>query len=98
MTSNAALKNMTFDQLLDSRIESIINERGGSQTPELIRLDEARDICECDISVITSLFKDSQNNGFPAVKLAPKTFRVDKQRLILWLRNGGLDGINKKTS
>jgi len=99
MTSNTGIINMTFDQLLDSRIEVKLDERvsvAPAEPPELIKLEEAKEICRCSIEVIQSLFDDRENNQFPGVKLAPRTFRVDKERLIHWLRNGGLNGINQE--
>ena len=99
MTSNASLKNMTFDQLLDSRIDVKLEERldnSLSTEPELITIAEAAKICDVDVSVINSLFHKRDKNGFPGIRLSERKLKIDKQRLIEWLRNGGLaDGVNK---
>jgi len=89
---------MPFDQLLDSRIEAKLAERIDfpSTEPELITIAEAAKICDVDISVINSLFHKRNKNGFPGIRLSERKLKIDKQRLIEWLRNGGLaDGLNQ---
>jgi hypothetical protein len=58
--------------------------------PELIEIKEAAKICGCGVDTIQDLFRESHLNGFPAVVLGKKTYRVDRRRLAAWLATGGL--------
>jgi excisionase family DNA binding protein len=58
--------------------------------PELITIDQAAELCDCDKSVITALVHDRETNGFPAIVLGKRTIRIDKRRLQRWFQNGGL--------
>lgn len=39
---------------------------------------------------IDALVHGSPSNGFPAVRLGPKTIRIDRRRFYTWLNAGGL--------
>lgn len=69
-----------------------------SVEPDLITVEQVADICDCDKSVIHALVHDAEANGFPVVRLGKKTLRVDRQRLNLWMRSGGLNGSDQKDS
>ncbi len=78
---------------LQNYVREMVNELvGNSQSieTEFISIREASKICDCDESIIQSLVKARLENDFPAAVLGKKTIRIDKQRLYLWLRNGGL--------
>lgn len=64
--------------------------------PEYISISQAAEICQCGETVINSLIQERALNRFPAVRLGERTIRINKQLLIQWLNNGGLDGINKE--
>jgi hypothetical protein len=59
--------------------------------PELITIADVTAMIGVDESVVHSLIKDKDTNGFPAIRLGQRTIRIDKHRLIRWLDQGGLD-------
>jgi hypothetical protein len=61
---------------------------------KLIKIEDAAELVGCDVSVINSLVKESRSNGFPSARFGPRTIRIDENRLIDWIINGGLDGVN----
>lgn len=86
---------MSIDELIDEKVQKAIDARlSVSVEIDLIDPEEAAKICDCDKSVILSLVHD-QSTGFPAAKLGPRTIRIDRNRLAVWIQNGGLNGIDK---
>jgi hypothetical protein len=82
---------MHIEQIIKQIVRDELAASGGvSPEPELIDIDAAAEICSCGKDTIQDLFKESHLNGFPAVVLGKKTYRVDKRRLAAWLAAGGL--------
>lgn len=63
--------------------------------PELLTIQETAELCRCDKSLILELVNDPASD-FPAIRLGPRTIRVDKVRLLKWLAKGGKNGICNK--
>lgn len=85
-----------MDSTIDIAIREIVRQEiaGLCQSPgdpELISVDKAAELCDnVDKSVILALHHDRHANGFPSVKLGPKTIKIDKRRLAAWFASGGL--------
>lgn len=85
---------MNIDSVFKTLVLQVIEESGfvrnDDEPLQLISIEEAAAICDVSRSVIDSLVEDSKENNFPAVRLSAKTVKVDKTRLIKWIRAGGL--------
>lgn len=83
----------TLQELIDERISEALKEVN-PQALELITIDAAAEICggdkPLDRSVMVGLIDATETTGFPAIRLGPRTIRIDKKRLIQWLQSGGL--------
>lgn len=81
---------------IESVIRTIVREELSQHSaavpsePEMIRLDEAARILAISESTVDELHRDRAANGFPSVQLGPRTVRVDKRRLNVWIAAGGL--------
>lgn len=86
---------MDIDTVIRELVRKEVDERLAStpQEPELIKVEEAVAILDCDASVVYGMIKDRETNGFPAVVLGPRNFRIDKRRLNHWIHSGGLAGL-----
>jgi hypothetical protein len=88
-----------LEKLIKELVLETVAELGvGSASPpvELITIEAASQICDCDKSVINSLMQEAETNGFPVVHLGKRTIRIDKHRLNTWLRSGGLNGTHQQ--
>lgn len=84
-----------IEQALRQMIRQIVLEEissaGSLSPPDLISLEEAGLMCGgLGRAVMLDLVHGADETGFPAVVLGPKTFKVDRSRLIPWLHAGGL--------
>lgn len=84
-------------------IRDIVREEIGhflsasSKEPELISVEQAAKLFQCDRSVILALHHDRDRNGFPSVALGRRTIKIDKHRLNRWAADGGLNGDDHQT-
>jgi predicted DNA-binding transcriptional regulator AlpA len=78
-------------QMIREAVHELMPEAAPPREPELITIDAVAEMCGCDKSVIDGLIKDKDRNGFPAIRLGQRTIRIDKQRLYVWLNQGGLN-------
>jgi hypothetical protein len=87
-----------LEKLIRDLVKETVAELGvGAPQPvELIKIEEASQICDVDKSVINSLIQDSESNGFPVIRLSTRTIRIDRHRLYAWLHSGGLNGTRKE--
>lgn len=96
---------ISFEHLAKEWIRDIVREELLSEEPpplELISISTAAKEMECSNSVVEELVRECETTGFPAVQLGPRTIRIDRNRLRLWLNAGGLkqkqtDDQNRKT-
>lgn len=93
-TDHRHVCSMAIDQSLTDIIRSLIREEIAaaappSEQPDLITIEDAAAICGCDRHTIMSIVHNRQAQ-FPAIRLGPRTFRVDRTRLYRWLASGGL--------
>lgn len=89
---------ISFEHFLKEAIRDVVREELASEKPpplELITIEQAAIECDCGKSVIEDLVREAAATGFPAVQLGPRTIRIDRNRLRLWLNAGGLK--NKHT-
>lgn len=77
-------------------VAEVVGDYASSEPPEFISVRVAADIAEVDRSIIDSLVHAAPDNGFPAIRLGPRVVKIDKFRFYKWLRNGGLNGIDRK--
>lgn len=69
---------------------------GGFGDPVMISAAEAMRLMWGDDgfdhrSTLAGIIRDAAVNGFPVVRLGPKTNVIDKRRLTAWLARGGLE-------
>jgi hypothetical protein len=92
---------MAIDQTFSDVIRSLIREELAAAAPvtdepDLITIEAAAALCDCDRSIILSLVHN-ERSGFPAIWLGPRTIRIDRRRLISWLAGGGIrNGVNNQ--
>lgn len=80
----------TFTDLVKQLIrEQLATQGQASEPPDLISMDEAAQICGCDRHTLMAIVHNGAAR-FPAIKLGPRTYRVDRRRLYRWLESGGL--------
>lgn len=83
------LEQAIRDAIRETVLDVLSEHALPSTDPELITMDAAAVLCGCDVSVIQTLERAKDSNGFPAIRLGQRTIRIDKQRLIRWLHAGG---------
>ena len=86
---------ISLDQVFRESIRDVVREELAATKPpplELISIERAAKEMGCGKSVVEDLVRDAETTGFPAVQLGPRTIRIDRNRLRLWLNAGGLKG------
>ncbi len=63
--------------------------------PEMITPEQAAELFGCGKQVILDLHHERDTNGFPSVQLGRRTICVDKRRLQVWVRAGGLMNVKE---
>jgi predicted DNA-binding transcriptional regulator AlpA len=81
----------TLKQMIRDTVLELMPDNAPSRDPKLITIADVTSMIGVDESVVHSLIKDKDTNGFPAIRLGQRTIRIDKHRLIRWLDQGGLD-------
>ena len=85
--------NMKLEQAIEELVNRALTDKLLSivpEAPELCRIADIVDETKVDRATIDALVHGSPDNGFPAIRLGPKTIRIDRRRFYTWLNAGGL--------